>query len=73
MYTKTQYLQDVDYEVDEYIFKTVPGLMLYDFFLEVRIDRSDSRGGEWYIEGMYILGENKSVTGSSLGTGFSIP
>ena len=55
MYTVKNYLQDVDYHLDEYVFQTVPGLILQDAYLAVRIDRVESVGGEWYIEAVYMM------------------
>lgn len=54
MYTVKSYLQDVDYHLDEYVFKTVPGLILQDAYLAIRIDRVEGVYGEWYIEAVYV-------------------
>lgn len=50
----TTHLQDTEIELDEYAFKTIPGLVIYDAWLSVSIDRSCGGEGEWYIDRLYM-------------------
>jgi hypothetical protein len=58
------YLQDTEIELDEYAFKTIPNLVLYNAWLSVSVDRSCSRSGEWCIDALYVVDDktNKCVT-----------
>lgn len=61
MHTIKNYLQDIDYHLEEYVFQTVPGLILQDAYLSIRIDRTESRGGDWYIEAVYMVDRNNDI------------
>lgn len=61
MYRIKNYLQDIDYHLDEHVFKTVPGLILQDAYLAIRIDRIEGGGGEWYIESVYMVDEKNNI------------
>ena len=55
-----RYLQDTEIELDEYAFKSIPGLVLYNAWLSVAVDRSCSRGGEWLIDTLSVDGFDKN-------------
>ena len=58
------YLQDTEIELDEYTFKTVPGLVIYNAFLSIAVDRTNDIDGEWYIDSLYAkgFGEEEGIT-----------
>lgn len=58
----SHYLNDTEIELDEYAFKTIPGLVLYNAWLSIGVDRSNSINGEWYYDSLTLTGFSEGVT-----------